>query len=95
MLTHKKWSHCFPVFAVNTLSMMSSMSKPQSCMELDEALEIRTPVSSTADPCDWELFHICIVGILIPAGLMSQCSCACQISVKHEVSRKYERLVKE
>lgn len=74
---------------------MSSMSKPQSCMELDVALEIRTPVSSTADPCDWELFHICIVGILIPAGLMSQCSCACQISVKHEVSHKYERLVKE
>lgn len=49
--------------------MLSRMSKPQSHVEFDVALKVQTPVNSTANLCDQDLFsHLCN-GNTVPAGL--------------------------
>lgn len=67
------------LFAGNMLSVkLSRISKPQSHTELDVALEVQTPVNSTSDLCDWDLFsHLCN-GNTFACWAHWQCSCACQ-----------------
>lgn len=79
---------CFRLFAVNKLSMkLSRISKPQSCIKLDVAWEVLTPVIIPLLTCLAGIsFHICIIGTLMPAGKSSQhIGCAGQIGVKYEV----------
>lgn len=79
---------CFWLFAVNKLSMkLSRISKPQSCIKLDVAWEVLTPVIIPLLTCLAGIsFHICIIGTLKAAGKSSQhIGCSGQIGVKYEV----------